>query len=62
MHRFIVNVHKIIHQPMVEFWKDGILMACIYNHEDGLHIVSKYLLRVTDPKDSDYTDCLVVLK
>lgn len=62
MYRFIVGVHKITHQPMVEFFQNGVLMACIYPHEDGLHIVSKYLSRVTDPKDNDYTDCFVVLK
>jgi len=28
---------------MVEVWQDGVFIASIYPHEDGLRIVSKYL-------------------
>ena len=62
MFRFLVKAHKITGEPMVEYWRDGKLMACIYSADTGLHIVSKYLLRVTDPKDTNYQDCMVVLK
>ncbi len=28
---------------MVEFWRDGVFVAGIYPHEDGIRIVSKYM-------------------
>ncbi|GAI95508.1 unnamed protein product [marine sediment metagenome] len=28
---------------MVEFWRDGVFVAGIYPHEDGIRIVSKYI-------------------
>ena len=28
---------------MVEFWRDGVFVAGIYPHEDGIQIVSKYM-------------------
>ncbi|MBA7670696.1 hypothetical protein ES703_78842 [subsurface metagenome] len=30
-------------KDMVEVWRDGKFVASIYEHEDGMHVVSKYL-------------------
>lgn len=40
---FQVVTHAVTREPMVEFWKDGKIIAGIYGHEDGMRIVSKYM-------------------
>ena len=41
---FSVKPHGILpSNQMVEFWRDGVFVAGIYPHEDGLRIVSKYM-------------------
>jgi len=41
---FCVKTHGILPgNQMVEFWRDGVFVAGIYPHEDGLRIVSKYM-------------------
>jgi len=40
---FRIGNHTVTGKPMVEVWKDGEFIACIYGHEDGMRIVSKYL-------------------
>ena len=40
---FSVKPHGILPgNQMAEFWRNGVYMAGIYPHEDGLRIVSKY--------------------
>lgn len=44
--------HVVEHQArpgtwIVECWRDGEFVATVCPHEDGLHIVSKYLTAVT---------------
>jgi len=44
---FSVKPHGILPgNQMVEFWRDGVFVAGIYPHEDGLRIVSNYMERV----------------
>lgn len=40
---FRVGTHNVTGKPMVEVWQDGVFLASIYVHEDGLRIVSKHL-------------------
>ena len=40
---FRVGEHTMTHKPMVEVFDDGELIACIYGHDGGIRIVSKYL-------------------
>lgn len=36
---------------MVEYWRGGELIACIYPHQNGFRIISKYMTGVlTDPE------------
>ncbi|GAJ23365.1 unnamed protein product, partial [marine sediment metagenome] len=40
---FRVSTDTLTQKPMVEVWKDGLSIASIYGHDDGLQVVSKYL-------------------
>lgn len=40
---FRITTHTETGKPMVEVWQDGMFIANIYSHEDGLRIVSKHL-------------------
>jgi len=41
---FRVKPHGILPgNQMVECWRDGVFVAGIYPHEDGIRIVSKYM-------------------
>jgi len=41
---FRVKPHETLPgNQMVEFWRDGVFVAGIYPHEDGIRIVSKYI-------------------
>ena len=40
---FRITTHMVTGKPMVEVWRDGEFIASIYDHEDGMRIVSKYL-------------------
>ena len=40
---FRIGTHTVTGKPMVEVWKDGLFIAYIYGHEDGMRLVSKYL-------------------
>lgn len=44
---FKVVPHGILPgQPMIEVWRDGVFVAGIYPHQDGIRIVSKYMTDV----------------
>ena len=43
MIEFRVVKHSMSQGDMVEVLRDGKFVASIYEHEDGLHIVSKHL-------------------
>jgi hypothetical protein len=32
---------------MVECWRDGVFVAGIYPHKDGIRVISKYMTEVT---------------
>jgi len=38
-------------KEMVECWRDGVFVAGVYPHEDGIRIVSKYMLDVSREAD-----------
>lgn len=41
---FKVKPHGILPgNQMVEVWSDGVFVAGVYPHEDGIRIVSKYM-------------------
>lgn len=41
---FRVKPHgKLPGNQMIEFWREGVFVAGIYPHKDGIRIVSKYL-------------------
>ncbi|GAH85636.1 unnamed protein product [marine sediment metagenome] len=41
---FRVKPHETMPgNQMVELWRDGVFMAGVYPHEDGIRIVSKYM-------------------
>ena len=41
---FRVKPHEIMPgNQMVELWRNGVFVAGIYPHEDGIRIVSKYM-------------------
>ena len=40
---FRITTNTVTGKPMVEVWQDGVFLASIYGHEDGMRIVSKYL-------------------
>ncbi len=43
---FKVKPHlELPDSEMVEYWRDGVFVAGIYPHEDGIRVVSKYLVR-----------------
>ena len=46
-YEFKVRPHGILPgKEMVECWRDGVFVAGIYPHRDGIRIVSKYMTRV----------------
>jgi len=45
---------------MAEFWRDGVFVAGIYPHEDGLRIVSKYMDGVEVEREQGYPPGVVV--
>ena len=40
---FRIDTHQVTGEPMIEVWRDGVFIAGIYSHPDGIKIVSKYL-------------------
>ena len=40
---FRIATHTLTRRLMVEVWRDGKFIAAIYDHDDGIRIVSKYL-------------------
>ena len=42
MIKFRLSVHGITGKPMVEVWRDDTFVAGIYEHEEGVRLVSKY--------------------
>lgn len=42
---FKVRKHTLTHKEMVEYWRDDIFVAGIYPHQDGIRVVSKYMVR-----------------
>ncbi|GAI78352.1 unnamed protein product, partial [marine sediment metagenome] len=56
---FRVKPHEILPgNQMVEFFRDGVFVAGIYPHEDGIRIVSKYMDGVE--KEPGYPPAVVV--
>ncbi len=42
---FKVKPHaELPDKEMVECWRDGIFIAGIYHHQDGIKVVSKYMV------------------
>lgn len=51
MFEFRVCPHlSIIGKEMVEIWRDGVFVAGLYPHEDGIRVVSKYMKGVSEDK------------
>ncbi len=47
-YEFKVVSHSILPGgQMIECWRDGVFVAGVYPHEDGIRIVSKYMTEVT---------------
>jgi len=47
--RFKVCPHdQLPDKQMVEYWKDGLFVAGIYPHEDGIRVISKYMAGVSE--------------
>ena len=43
----MVHPHAMLpNNEVVECWKDGVFVAAIYPHEDGIRVVSKYMTDV----------------
>ena len=43
-YKFKIVPHSMIaDKQAVEFWREGVFVAGIYPHEDGIRIVSKYM-------------------
>lgn len=43
---FKVKPHDVLpDKEMVEYWRDGKFVAGIYPHQDGIRVVSKYMVR-----------------
>jgi len=38
-------------QQMIECWRDGVFVAGIYPHQDGIRIVSKYMTEVAKEEE-----------
>lgn len=54
-YEFRVKGHDFLPgKMMVEVWRDGVFVAGIYPHEDGIRIVSKYMSEVK--KDAEVAD------
>lgn len=45
-------------KEMVECWRDGVFVAGVYPHEDGIRIVSKYMLDVS--READWPPMAVI--
>lgn len=41
-------------KQMVECWRDGVFVASIYPHQDGIRIVSKYMTGVIKEEEPVY--------
>lgn len=39
----VVDHNILLGKKVVECWRDGVFVAAIYPHQDGLRIVSKYM-------------------
>ena len=39
----VVDHSELPGRKIVECWRDGVFVATIYPHQDGLHIASKYM-------------------
>lgn len=37
--------HQLPDKTMVEYWRGGKFVAGIYPHQDGIRVVSKYMVR-----------------
>jgi len=47
--RFSFRPHDLLPgKQMVEFWRDGQFVAGIYPHQDGIKVVSKYMISVSE--------------
>lgn len=45
---FKVVTHSILPgSQIVECWRDGVFVAAVYPHEDGIRVISKYMTEVT---------------
>lgn len=45
--RFKLCPHQFLPgKIMVEYWRDGVFVAAIYPHQDGIRIASKYMTDV----------------
>ena len=48
-YEFKIAPHSILPgKQMIECWRDGVFVAGIYPHQDGIRIVSKYLDGVSE--------------
>jgi len=45
-------------KTMIEYWRDGKFVAGIYPHQDGIRVVSKYLVGVDE--DASFPPAAVI--
>jgi len=49
----VVDHNMLPGKQAIECWRDGVFVAGIYPHKDGIRVVSKYMLRVyLEPLDA----------
>ena len=58
MIEFKLSTHSITGKPMVEVWRDDTFVASIYEHEEGIQLVSKYFDGVEH--NPDYPPSVVI--
>ena len=47
----VVSHSMLPGSQMIECWRDGVFVAAVYPHEDGIRVISKYMTEVTKEKE-----------
>ena len=58
MIKLVTKPHRLTGGTMIEVFNDGVFVASVYPHEDGVRIVSKYLGTVR--RDDDDTPSVTI--
>jgi len=61
-YEFRVVPHVVLGEEMIECWRDGVLVAGIYPHQDGIRIVSKYMASVHVEQGEDLPSVAIYIK